>query len=77
MNTPIDPARVAQLLNLSPAESRVVALLADGFSVREIAEIIERQPGTVYWHLKRIYKRLGLYRQVDLVLLVLTRLNRG
>lgn len=72
----IDPGRVARLLGLTPAESLVVALLAEGWAVREIAEILERQPNTVYWHLKRVYHRLGLSRQVDLVLLVLTALNR-
>ena len=63
----IDPARVAQALGLTPAEGRVVALLAEGRSVREIAAATGRQPGYVRKLLKRVYKKQGISGQVALV----------
>ena len=69
---PIDPAFVAHTLGLTPAESRIAVGLAEGRSVRDIAVTTGRKEGTVYWHMKRIYRRLAISRQADLVRLVLS-----
>ena len=50
---PIDPALVAATLGLSPAQSRVAVLLAEGRSVRDIAVAIGRSQNTVRWHIGR------------------------
>ena len=63
---------VALRLGLSPAESRVAAALAEGLSVREIAAVTGRKEGSVRWQVSRIYQKLGISRQVDLVRLVLS-----
>ena len=68
---------VAQLFALTPVQGRIAARLAEGRTVREIAAITGRQEGTIYWHLKRIYRRLRLSGQADLVRLVLTRGSPG
>ena len=68
----IDPHRVVALLGLTPAESRVAALLAEGMRVPDIAVAVGRQEGTVRWSLKRIYRKQGISRQAELVRLVLT-----
>lgn len=68
----IDADLVASTLGLTRHESQVAVLLAEGKTVREIAEATERTPGAVYWHLKQAYQKLGISRQVDLVRLVLS-----
>ncbi len=68
----LDPDLVARTLGLTPAESHIAVGLAEGRSVRDIAVTTGRQEGTVYWHMKRIYHKLGISRQADLVRLVLS-----
>ena len=68
----VDPAVVARTLGLTPMESRVAVWLAEGKSVRDMAEATGRTQGSIYWHLKQIYQRLPISRQVDLVRLVLS-----
>ena len=68
----IDPAFVAQTLDLTPAESHIAVGLAEGRSVRDMAVTTGRKEETIYWHLKRIYHKLDISRQADLVRLVLS-----
>ena len=63
---------VARTLGLTPAESQVAVWLADGQSVRDIAPTTGLTENAIYWHLKQIYQRLPISRQVDLVRLVLS-----
>ena len=68
----LDPALVARTLGLTPAESQVAVWLAGGKSVRDIALTTGLTDGAIYWHLKQIYHKLPISRQVDLVRLVLS-----
>ena len=68
----VAPDLVAMTLELTPAESRVAAWLAEGRSVREMAEATGNTEGAIYWHLKRIYRKQSLSGQADLVRLVLS-----
>ena len=68
----IDPGLVATTLGLTPAESRVAVWLAEGKSVRDMATATGLTEGAIYWHLKQIYRKLPISRQVDLVRLVLS-----
>jgi len=68
----LDPAVVAQLLGLTPAESHVAVALAAGQSVRAIAAATGRQANSVRFLLKQIYKKLALSGQADLVRVVLS-----
>ena len=68
----IDPAVVARTLRLTPAESQVAVRLAEGKNVRDIARAMGLTEGAIYWHLKQIYQRLPISRQVDLVRWVLS-----
>ena len=63
----IDPARVAAAMGLSPSQARVAALLAEGRSVPEIAEVTGFKASYVRWILKQIYKKQGVSAQVALV----------
>ena len=68
----LDPDVVARTLGLTLAESQVAAWLADGQNVRDIARATGLTEGAIYWHLKQIYQKLPISRQVDLVRLVLS-----
>ena len=68
----VNPALVATTFGLTPAESRVAVRLAEGEIVRDIAEATGQTPNSIYWHLKQIYQKLHISRQVDLVRLVLS-----
>ena len=68
----LDPALVARTLGLTPDESQVAVWLAAGKSVRDMALTTGLTEGAIYWHLKQIYQKLPISRQVDLVRLVLS-----
>ena len=65
-----DPELVAGALGLTPAESRVAVMLAAGFTLRDIATATGRSRGTVRWHVKQIFDKNRISRQVELVQLV-------
>ena len=68
----LDSALVARTLRLTPAESQVAALLADGKTVRDIALATGRRESTIRSHVKHMFAKHGLSRQADLVRLVLS-----
>ena len=65
-----DPALVGEILGLTPTESRIAVLLAQGKSIGEVAVEARRSPTTVKWHIRQIYAKCGLSRQADLIQLV-------
>ena len=65
-----DPALVADALGLTPAEARVAVMLAEGRTLGDIALATGRSTGTVRWHLKQIFAKNGISRQVELVQLI-------
>ena len=67
----LDRGLVARFLGLTPAESEVAVLLAEGMTLREIAAATGRGAGTVGWHLKRIFGKLRVGRQAEVVRIVL------
>ena len=62
----LDPGLVATTLGLTRAESHVAVGVAAGQTVRELAGTTGRQVSSIHWHLKRIYRKLGLSRQAEL-----------
>ena len=70
--TRIDPALVEAAFGFTPAESRVAVLLAEGRTVRDIAAVTGRTERTVRWHIQQAFDKLGISRQVELVLQVLS-----
>ena len=73
----IDPGLVARTLGLTPMESRVAVWLAEGRSVDEMAGAMGNTKHAVYWHLQRIYRKLSISRQTELVRLVLPLADLG
>ena len=68
----IAPEVVAATLGLTPGETQVAVALAEGKSVRGLAEATGRTEGAIHQHLKQIYQKQSISRQVDLVRLVLS-----
>ena len=66
----IDPERVGSALGLTPTESRIAALLAQGMSIDSVAAATGTSRTTVKWHIRHIYAKHGLSRQVELAQLV-------
>ena len=71
-DTRIDPDLVAESLGLTPMESRVAVMMAEGKAVREIAAATGRKESTIRWHVRHIYAKHGISRQAELVRLVLS-----
>ena len=68
--TRIDPAVAALALGLTRMESRVAVLLAEGKTVREVAEATGRLESTIRTHVKHMFAKHCLTRQADLARLV-------
>ena len=67
---PVEAALVEAVLGLSPAESRVAALLAEGRTVREVAAATGRSENTIRWHVRQIFEKQGISRLGQLLQLV-------
>ncbi len=68
----IDPAQISQIYGLSRAEARVVALLARGYRLDQVAEALGVAYETVRKHLKQVFGKTGTSRQAELVRLLVT-----
>ncbi len=56
------------MVRLSPRESEVLGLLADGHAYKQIAETLGTSYSMVNHHLKQIYKKLGVHSRHEAVL---------
>jgi DNA-binding CsgD family transcriptional regulator len=64
------PELIAVLYDLSPAEARVAALVAEGASGPQVARSLAISPHTVRHHLKSIFAKTGVGRQSELAALL-------
>lgn len=53
---------------LSPREREVVGQLARGLSTKSIARVLDLSPGTVKWHLRNVFGKLGAFSREDAVI---------
>jgi DNA-binding NarL/FixJ family response regulator len=58
----------ARLDCLTPAESRVVELVARGWTNEEVAHELQLRPKTVEWTLTNVYRKLHLRSRTELAL---------
>jgi DNA-binding CsgD family transcriptional regulator len=63
---------LALLYSLTPAEVRVMELIAAGQTLREVGEALGKSVHTIRTHLNRVFDKTGAHRQADLVRLVST-----
>ena len=66
----VDPSAAAEALGLTPMESRVAVLMAQDIAVPEIAARMDRRISTIRFHVKSVYRKVGLTRQHELTRLV-------
>ena len=71
----VEPALVQRVFGLTPVESEIAMLLAEGLSAPPIAAATGRGYGTVRTHVKHMFAKLGVSRQVEVVQLVLALLS--
>ena len=64
---PINAARVAVTLGLTPSEGRMAALMAEGLKVSEIAVVQGWSENYVRWLVQQTYRKLDVSGQVALV----------
>jgi DNA-binding CsgD family transcriptional regulator len=67
---------ICQLYGLSPSETRLVALLAEGVSVNEAAERMRVKVPTLRTYLKQIFAKTQTSRQSDLIRLMMGSMIR-
>jgi DNA-binding CsgD family transcriptional regulator/PAS domain-containing protein len=67
---PVTERLLTELFQLTPAEARVAAALAQGLTPREVAERLAVSFNTVRAQLVRIFEKTGVSRQADLVRLM-------
>ena len=65
-----DLREIKRFYGLTDAEVRVAAALASGLTVNEVAAQCGTSPATVRVHVRQVFRKLGVSRQVDLVRLV-------
>ncbi len=61
-------ASAAEVEELSPRETEILELLAQGFANKEIAERLGVSDGTVRWHLRHIYHKLHVRSRTEAAL---------
>jgi DNA-binding CsgD family transcriptional regulator/PAS domain-containing protein len=66
----LDPFVLEQAFGLTPAETRVAMLLAQGDSAEEATERLHVSMATVRSHIKSLFHKTGTHRQPDLVRVV-------
>lgn len=59
-----------EMFGLTPAEARIAVGIADGESVQEVAARIGVTYGSARFTLKRVYEKLGVHKQGELVALI-------
>lgn len=56
-----------QRFGLSPTEIKIVTLLCEGHSVKEIAELNQNSPHTIKTQLRQVFEKTGIRQQTSLV----------
>lgn len=64
----VDPAVIRDMFDLSLGEARLASLVGGGLDIREVAGRLGIAEGTARIVLKRVFRKLGINRQAQLVL---------
>lgn len=65
-----------RMYRLTPAETRIAAMIARGYSVKEVCRLLEIKENTIRTHLKRVFSKTETKRQSELVKLVVSNSTR-
>jgi len=66
----LEPAKVKELLNISPRQAELVALLASGLTLKQAGERLNMELTTTRWHLRMVFAKTGTHSQAEVVGLV-------
>lgn len=69
--TPIDSNLLVAAFSLTPAECKIATMLAEGYSVLEIAQSLNKKEDTIRKQLQSIYQKTATNRQPELIKLLL------
>lgn len=69
--TPVDTNLLVAAFGMTPAECKIATLLAEGYSVIEIAEKLNKKEDTIRKQLQSIYQKTSTNRQPELIKLLL------
>ena len=64
---------VTTLVQLTPQEFQIARLLAEGSTTREAAAATFLSPKTIEYHLRSIYRKVGVHSRPDLARVMRTR----
>jgi DNA-binding CsgD family transcriptional regulator len=73
----IDISSLAEILDLTPRQATLTALLAEGATLGQAAASLGLAINTARWHLKEIFEKTDTHRQIDLVRLALQAARRN
>ena len=66
---PYDQTDTGTRAELTDAERSIIPLVAQGLTNRQIADRVFVAPSTVHWHLKNIFRKLGIQNRTQLALI--------
>lgn len=66
-DSPDDETHASAADGLTPAERRIVQMVCRGLTNPQIAAGLSVEPTTVRWHLKNIFRKLGVRTRTQLV----------
>lgn len=66
--SPVPQVSPVDNLTLSPRESQIMTLVAEGFSTKEIARSLDISEGTVKSHRKKIHEKLGVFTRSQAIM---------
>ena len=69
-HTQLDPFLLGAAFDLTPAESRVAAAVAEGLTDEQVAERMRTAPSTVRTHVNNVYAKTGVSRRAELAMLL-------
>jgi DNA-binding CsgD family transcriptional regulator len=72
----LDEQLLREMFSLSPGEARVAAAIATGVAPKDVAASFRMSEGTIRVVLKRVFRKLGVSRQSELVLLLAPLLRK-
>ena len=63
----------AALVTLTPREKQILRLIAHGLSDKSIAWLLAISENTVNFHLKNIYRKLGVHNRTNATVILASR----
>ncbi|SDG09668.1 regulatory protein, luxR family [Limimonas halophila] len=64
-------AQLRETYGLTRQEARIGTLVGEGHVIRDAARDLGIQESTARWHLKNVFSKLDIHRQVELVRLIM------